>query len=89
LGDDPYGDTNPHILGGYFDSSNSELRVDGMVEAVGNAGSQGLDGLNVATNQKVASNYFDGKIAEILIAESPTAAELDNIELYLSTKYGI
>jgi len=89
LGNGDYDDTNPHILGGYFDGSNSELRVDGSVEATGDAGSQDLDGLTVGANNIIQSNFFKGKIAEVLIAESPSSADLDSIEAYLSNKYGI
>jgi len=82
-------DKNWHILGGYFDGANSELRLDGSLNTSGDAGSNDQTGVTLGANQAVSGNYLDGKIAEVLIAESPSDSDITDIESYLSTKYGI
>jgi hypothetical protein len=88
LGDQAAG-TSWHIVGGYFNGANSEFRFDGSSVATGDAGSNGQTGITLGGNQGATSNFLNGKIAEVIIAESPTSSDISDIDSYLQTQYAL
>jgi len=80
-------DTNPHIIGGLFGSTDV-LRLDGSQLASADSGSSDLTGLTVGSrgnNEK----YGDVKIGEILVYPQDKSDIQSEIEQYLSDKWGI
>jgi len=83
-------DANPHIYEGLFNSPNSELLVDGVSEATGDAGTDGMPSLRVGSDINAVANFLTGTIAEVIVYNalvSPVDRTL--IRNYLSTRYSI
>lgn len=77
-----------HIIGGVYDGTNSELRVDGSVIQSGDAGTNDIIDFRLsATNS--AGNFKEMDAGEVLILDSPSDAHIKQAESYLSDKWGI
>lgn len=82
-------DESPHISSAQFNGSSSFFRLDGSQIASGNTGSQSLGGLTVGSRYNKYGN-LDGFIAEIIIFNRLlSSSEVDDVESYLSNKWGI
>jgi hypothetical protein len=78
-----------HAIRALFDTTSSELWVDGASEITGNAGSNELDGLNIGGRYDNA-NWVDGRIAEILLFNDElSAGDVTDLETYLANKWGV
>lgn len=82
-------DANKHIFTAVFNGASSSLRVDGASVLSGNAGAHSVGGLTIGANNS-ESILLDGDIAELIVySDSLTTDERDQVEEYLSGKYGI
>lgn len=91
-GNDPVvsntGTTDPVIVGGLFDGSNSEYRINGSGETV-NAGTNSLDGLTVAANKDGNGQGIQIDVGEIIIYPIDKSSVANDVDQYLSDKWGI
>lgn len=86
----PTSDTNPHIGGGIFDSTDSAVRLDGAERATGDAGSRNLVGYALGGNRDVSDHLFGGAIGEVLAYDvGASSLDIAVIESYLSDKWGV
>lgn len=80
---------NPHILGGFYNTTSSALRRDGIQIASGTAGTQNLTGLTIGARRFI-SNFLDGWIGVILVFDRLlNAEEIAYLEAGLSAQWGI
>jgi len=81
-------DTDPHILSGLFDGSNSVLRLDGSQIASGDAGSNDLSGLTLGAHPDQTS-FTDVNIGELLLYPQDKSSIVSDVENYLSERWNI
>ena len=79
-----------YIFTSLYSGANSYTRKNGTTR-VGNVGTQGLDGLNIAIdNMQSTTGAAKIVLRELIVYHKElTALELSNIEKHLATKYGI
>ena len=83
---------SPSIITGIFDSGDSILRQDGQEVASGSISSEDIEDITIGGPGDVASRddlYYDGKIGEFLIYEDDDRDRINDVESYLSAKWGI
>ena len=81
--------TNYNIHGVIADGSSSEYRINGALEASGNPGSSGLQGVQIGVRSDF-NFHFDGDVCEVLVYDDRlTTQEIADVELFLSAKWGI
>lgn len=83
------GDANQHLFTAFYSGSSSFLRVDGTQKDTGNAGSQGMQGINIGANHDSASNFWDGDIQEIIIYNSDLSDDKTDLENDINNYYTI
>ena len=81
-------DTNAHIYSCLYDGSNTTLRQDGTIIATGNAGTNGMDGLTLGTNNN-GDNPAPIDVAECLVYPMDKSGVQSDVESYLADKWGI
>jgi len=80
--------TNNHIFSALFNTSNSEIRIDGTSSATGAIQANGLEGMSVGERQD-GGFHSDMDIGEILVYPSDKSSVQSDVEQYLSDKWGI
>lgn len=81
-------DMNPHIFGALYDTSNSELRLDGAVDIDANLESQDLGGFTVGAD-RIEGDFVEVDVGEILLYPMDKSSVVADVEQYLSDKWGI
>jgi len=82
--------TTPTIATSIFDGSNSELRLNGNGQGVGNPGTNGLDGIHIGRRLGSTNTSIDGQIGEILIYDASVSGfDRAAVESFLSNKWNI
>ena len=81
----------PHIYVGDFNTTNSNLYIDGALDISGDIGAKATAGLSIGSNSTFTANTrADGCIAEILfINKRLTTTEREDLSNYLSSKWGV
>jgi len=80
--------TNNHIFNALFNTSNSEIRIDGTSSATGAIQGNGLEGMRVGERQD--GGYFsDMDVGEILVYPQDKSSIQAGVESYLRDKWGI
>lgn len=70
-------------------STSSSIYVDGVLDVNGNAGSNGMTGLDIG-NQAATGRQWDGTIAEIIVVDGTlTADQIAATEQYLAAKWNV
>jgi len=82
-------DDNIHVFSALCDGSNSELRVDGVQDVSGDAGTDGLGGLTLATNFDNSINFANFRFGEVLVYSADKSSKISDIESYLADKWGV
>lgn len=82
-----YSANTEYLLAGAFDGSNSELRLDGSVQASADPGNNGHEDITLAHSDDLSTNAFGGLIGELLVITD--LSELSQAESYLANKWGI
>ena len=84
------GDVFDKLVIAHFDGGEGVLRVNGTEVANGDTPIT-MDGINIGSRQieDESSGYFEGAIGEVLIYDSNKSDIFDDIESYLSDKWGI
>lgn len=78
------------IWSGTFDGASSDLRINGVSEVSGNAGTNGLTDLAVGTLHTLNNFFLNGAVAEVIIIDSALSAQqISDTETYLADKWGI
>lgn len=82
-------DTNPHVLGAYYENGNTELRLDGS--SITSGTSVTADG---ASTDEVSVGGYDPEQADVdigkwSVADSPQQSDIDSIESDLASYLGI
>ena len=70
------------------DGSDTEFRINGVQDASGNAGGDGLNGLTVGAG-KDDDRHAEADIGEIAIYPEDKSGIYDDVEQYLSDKWGV
>ena len=82
--------TGWHVYSCIFDGANSELRVDGVLEASGDAGSNPLSGLIIGRNRDLESWPLIGSLAEHRVFNHRLAThQREALEVSLARRYGL
>jgi len=81
-------DTSEHIVGAFYDSTNSKIRLDGSQVASGDAGTDSMGGYRLGDGSFTGNNQ-DVDFGEILIYPQDKSSIQRDIEKYLSAKWGI
>jgi hypothetical protein len=82
--------TGWHVYSCIFDGANSELRVDGVLEASGDAGSNPLSGLIIGRNRDLRSWPLIGSLAEHRVFNHRLAThQREALEVSLARRYGL
>jgi len=81
-------DTNNHIGSALFDTTTSNLRIDGSQVASGNVGTQSLDGFRVGSAPN-GTEFAEIYIGEILVYPQDKSGIENDVEIFLSNKWGI
>jgi len=82
-------DTSTHIFIAEFNSTSSELFIDGVSSATGDAGSGSANDFRVGARYDGAE-ALDGFVAEVLVYDSAlSTADREAVEAYLADKWGI
>ena len=82
--------TGWHVYSCIFDGANSELRVDGVLEASGDAGSNPLSGLIIGRNRDLRSWPLIGSLSEFRVFDHRLAThQREALELSLARRYGL
>jgi hypothetical protein len=80
--------TAPSILIGVFNTSSSNLRVNGS-DTTGTVGSNVFNGITVGARQ-TGDNIMQGDIMELIVYDKElVAADFANLETYANNRYGI
>jgi len=84
-------DNNYHVLSALFDGANSELRLDGALEASANPGSNFYDDQIILIGSDFNVNFdWDGYIAEIIMYfYAMSITQQQRVENYLLDKWGL
>jgi hypothetical protein len=84
-------DSNWNIWAALFNGASSEFWINGASEASGGAGASNPDGITVGTRYLAdATSAWDGDVAEVIIYDpSLSTADRQQVEQYLSTRWGI
>lgn len=78
-----------NILTAVFTNGGSYLRVNGVNKLIGDAGTGGI-GLIELGSDSVGANPFKGQLeAVVMYGMNPTTNDLQTIEQYLATRYGV
>jgi len=82
-------DADWNIWAALFNGASSELWIDGVSVASGDAGAQAMSGLTIGTSYACSGVYWSGDIAEIIVYDA-NLSDIDKNEVgnYLATKYG-
>ncbi len=86
------GDTatsDKHLFTALYNSTSSELFIDGTSEASGNAGDYSMDAIVIGANHDKASNRWLGTIQEIIIYNSDQSFNRFRIESNINNHYDI
>ncbi len=79
-----------HVYSCIFDGANSELRVDGVLEATGDAGSNPLSGLIIGRHLDLRSWPLIGSLSEFRVFERRLAThQREALEVSLARRYGL
>lgn len=80
-------DNKWHLWSAFFNGGSSIVRTDMVQAATGNAGTQGLDTMNVG-GQTGGGNRLQGGLAELLVFHSNLSSQdIFLVETYLTNKY--
>jgi hypothetical protein len=84
-------DRDPHVMHLFVNGSNSEINIDTVNVATGNAGTNSLDLLTLGKEvNNFGNGAFNGDIAEFIIVEgSLTSQQIADAEEYLAIKWGL
>ncbi len=82
-------DQNPHIYGGLYDGTNSEIRIDGSSLGTGDAGTNDLT--TIVLGSLGGQNYVEAKIGRVLFydATQVDSQQVTEIEQGLADQFGI
>ena len=73
-----------------FNTTSSDLRVNGVSKVTGNAGSNTYQGIGVGHNGNEDGNSWGSKIAEIIFYDKLlSTSEIESVESYLKSKWGL
>ena len=79
----------PRLITAVYNSTSSEIYMEGTLEKTGDSGSFSMQGISLGSNWDVALP-FDGDIAEVIIYNKLlNTTERQQAEAYLTTKWGI
>lgn len=82
--------TGWHVYSCIFDGANSELRVDGVLEASGDAGSNGPSGFTVGRYRDMESWPLIGRLSEFRVFDHRLAThQREALEVSLARRYGL
>ena len=70
-----------------FDGDDSEIRIDGSVDASGSQDNVDYDGVGVGSRESGDSEFYDGAIGEVLLYDG--IPDIGEVESYLSNKWGV
>ena len=82
-------DAEWHILTAAFNGAASQLYIDGMLVAEGNAGSMGLSGLTLGSQYSGATPTSEDIVVGFVTDRLLEGSEVSKTHQYLSKKYGI
>jgi len=80
-------DTNWHIVNVLFDAGNSDMRIDGTLQASGDPGNNDLNSPLLGRSRGGANHEIN--VAEVWFMNNPTTADRNDADSFLSAKYGI
>lgn len=72
----------------YAPTGAAEFRINGVAEGSGDTGGDGSTGIYIGGDYS-ASVFSEVDISELIVDKAPTDQRRDNIEAYLSSRYGI
>jgi len=85
--------TSERVFLGYFNTTSSEIRVDGVQKATGNAGSALWGGITLggsSASPPSGAAMTDGRIYGFVgVNRTLTAGEISDVEAYLAAKSGV
>ena len=79
---------NQGLFNALHNSTSSNIRINGSSTASGNAGTRGINGMIIATNN-FAGTFLDGDIQEFIMYASNKSSSNTGIESNINTYYGI
>jgi len=90
-----YGTSVPNssfnLVVGVYNSTSSEIRINGLIENTGNGGTNSIDGLIIGNRYSISATYeHPGPIAEILVYDGALSeTDITKVNYYLSVKWGL
>ena len=81
-------DTNWNIWNAYFNTTDSDLRINASTIATGDVGDQNIGEYRVGANRGV-ERFMEIDVAEMVVLNDPTADDRDSEDQRLSNKWGI
>ena len=79
-------DTDIHVFNGFYNTSNSVLRIDSTEIATGNVGNSDLNGISLGGGRQ---DYFEGLVGEVIVYPEDKTSIQSDVESYLADKWGI